>query len=473
MTRQSKSSLHSDAYILSLFCVLALVPRGPGAKASEQVFPLEAISVFDPPRGTGQEFLLGQRTGCGDKPDPNVAKYPRFASGQPLYGKVSFAEPWDKKKAGPIYFFAFDESGGTGQGYDRLYFDLNHDRDLTNDKALTVQKNPPPGAVLNSRELKQQVCFENLALPFPCGPEAERPLEMTPRLWIAADGNKVLSLLPTRAFRGRIELGGQTCDVLLGHCYYVTGWFDRPWTALQLIPLGGQLHWRWPGGDRLSAMHKIAGAFYTFSAAPTGEKLMVHPYEGPLGVLEVGPGGRNLDRVEISGSLRSAQATVALGEVIGDKPPQYTRSYRLPVGDYRFEEATVHYGELTVAICNNDYAAGERPDSASPPAYPIAIRADEPFVFDFSNHPAVLFVHPAPNQRFKPGEELGVKAVFIDPGRSIMLRGLIDQRQRREAVITDPSGKPYRSVEFLALDPKVTITRANGEIVAEGTMPFG
>jgi hypothetical protein len=164
---------------------------------------------------------------------------------------------------------------------------------------------------------------------------------------------------------------------------------------------------------------------------------------------------------------------VALGEVIGDKPPQYTRSYRLPVGDYRFEEATVHYGELTITISNDNYAEGKRPDSGHRPAYPIAIRADKPFVFDFSNKPSVLFARPAPGQRLKPGEELGVKAVFLDPVQNMWIRGLIDQRQRRETVITDPSGKPHRSVEFLALDPKVTIARANGEVVAEGTMPFG
>jgi len=53
---------------------------------------------------------------------------------------------------------------------------------------------------------------------------------------------------------------------------------------------------------------------------------------------------------------------------------------------------------------------------------------------------------------------LTVKAVLIDPELDIMIRRLYDTGQ-----------KPRR----VSLDPKVVITRADGETVAEGVMPFG
>ena len=54
------------------------------------------------------------------------------------------------------------------------------------------------------------------------------------------------------------------------------------------------------------------------------------------------------------------------------------------------------------------------------------------------------------------GQQLQVKAVLTDPQLDIMIRGLRDTRR-----------------DNLSLDPKVTITRADGRQVAEGVMPFG
>jgi hypothetical protein len=63
-------------------------------------------------------------------------------------------------------------------------------------------------------------------------------------------------------------------------------------------------------------------------------------------------------------------------------------------------------------------------------------------------------------------------AVLIDPVLDIMFRRLEDTSQQRRE--TMPEGQPYASVfTNLSLDPKVTIARTNGEIVAEGVMPFG
>ncbi len=100
--------------------------------------------------------------------------------------------------------------------------------------------------------------------------------------------------------------------------------------------------------------------------------------------------------------------------------------------------------------------------------YGIKIREDRPFVLDFSNEPEVLFVEPTSAQRFKTGEEVKVMAVLIDPVLDIMIRRLSKMMDTY-----DSDGKKRRNQKLTSLDPKVVITRADGQKVAEGVMPFG
>ncbi len=104
----------------------------------------------------------------------------------------------------------------------------------------------------------------------------------------------------------------------------------------------------------------------------------------------------------------------------------------------------------------------------------MQIGKDKPFVLDFSNKPDVMFASPAKESVYKPGDEVEVKAVLIDPVLDIMIRGLTDTRQKvKEDRQGDPAGKKGTSEQDKSLDPVVTITDSAGKNVAEGTMPFG
>ena len=118
---------------------------------------------------------------------------------------------------------------------------------------------------------------------------------------------------------------------------------------------------------------------------------------------------------------------------------------------------TIKFGNLRISVSNN-YHADNKPfgHSSDLKVYGIKIRKDKPYVLDFSNDPDVMFASPAKDYGVKLGGELQVKAVLIDPKLDIMIRRLYDQQQTR-----------------VSLDPKVLITRAGGEKVAEGVMPFG
>jgi len=59
------------------------------------------------------------------------AKEPAYVSKKPLYANVALCEDGSK-----VLTLAFDESEGTGEGYDTIYADLNFNGDLTDDKAI-------------------------------------------------------------------------------------------------------------------------------------------------------------------------------------------------------------------------------------------------------------------------------------------------------------------------------------------------
>ena len=75
----------------------------------------------------GTLMLLSVASGC--RADP--AKEPTYSSQKPRYAKVVVNEDGSK-----VLTVVFDESRGTGKGYDRMYVDLNFNGDLTDDPAI-------------------------------------------------------------------------------------------------------------------------------------------------------------------------------------------------------------------------------------------------------------------------------------------------------------------------------------------------
>lgn len=467
---------------IALLCLLliGLIHYSKG-KTQEGTFTLKKISAFNVDEKLLHNFVRGQLSQCSEQPEPGVKIYPAFRSDKPLYGSIRFAEEYGQKESGVLYHFALDESQGMGTGYDRLYFDLDRDLDLTNEEPGTPLKNPPNGAILNNKYTKKQVLFDYLNVNFENNSTKSYPLEIMPRLSIYESGSVNLSFVTAEARKGKIRIAGRRYDVLLGHNYLVTGSFNRPYTALHLIPDGDiekQLHWQ--GAERLMAIHKIEGTNYCFSATPAGDKLTAQPYDGKLGTFMGGPGERNLTYVGCQGSLSSEDKAVAIGTIQTNGWTQLSFKSEIPVGDYLPLSLTIQYKTLRIYLSDNYHADGKplnktalMSKTAPEKRYGIKIREGEPFVFDFSNKPDVLFALPAKDNRIKPGEELTVKAVLIDPELDIMIRGLTDTTRKKRRERTSADGRKYSFSEQISLDPKVIIKRANGEKVVEGVMPFG
>jgi hypothetical protein len=450
---------------------LAFQILGQGETNSNGTYKLREVSVFE----QGQDnFLRGQSGVCTGKPFSEVKAYPKFKSSKPIYGSVSFAGKRDDPGSRRTFYYALDESEGTGKGYDRLYFDSNRDLDLRNDPVLKPQAHAPKAASLKYSNIQQQVLFDFLNVDFDFGPAGTRPVELLPRFYISkydAEEYSQMNFVRTRAYEGDISLGGIEYRALLGNDYAVLGRLDDPGSALLLIPKKSGQQARWWGGDRLSGIQREAGRFYTLSTTPIGDQLTAHPYQGELGTFEIGAGERKLDTLTVQGSLKAKDSAVPVGGDMAEGSVKAERRCEIPVGDYTPSYITVQFGRLSIGISDNYHSDGKPRDRGDRPAvYGISIRKDQPFVMDFSNKPEVMFASPAREQRFRPGAELMVKAVLVDPKLDIMIRRLEDTSRKQTK---DAEGKALGYERNLSLDPKVIITRANGEKVAEGVMPFG
>ncbi len=447
--------------------------EAPGAKG-EGVFNLKEVSAFE--RG-GDSFMRGQSSECKDQPFPEVKAYPAFKSGKPVYGSVRFGGRPDEPESGMLYHWAMDESQGSGKGCDRLYFDLNRDGDLRNDPVRSRQQRPPEGAEVRYSQVKQQAIIEFLDVEFDFGSVGTRPVQLMPRFLITEYDSKQynqMSFVRTRLYEGEIKVGGEEFKARLGNDHFVSGRLDGPNTALVLVSKDAQQQQaRWWGGDRLMAVHKIGGRFYTFAANPVGDELTVRPYDGELGTLAVGPGKRSVEKLAVRGSLQAQERAVAVGDP--DSADSWSqkavRDCPLPVGDYLPAYLSFEFGRLRIGLSQNYHSDGKARDRAGRPlVYGIQIRKEKPFVLDFAAKPEVMFASPAKDQRLKLGEELQVKAVLVDPVLDIMIRDLDDSTRKQTK---DANGKALGYERNLSLDPTVLITRANGKKVAEGVMPFG
>jgi hypothetical protein len=423
------------------------------APPSEMAVPLKEIPLWEVANErVRQSFLRGQfgAMAAWHKGQVQRAKYPEFASDAPFWGIVRFLGPAPGSPESPVRHFALDGSRKDGD-YDLLYFDENTDGDLTNDRP----RKPAPELDRLARRLASttETFFEPVTVTFNVGPGVPQAVELIPYMKLFWGKTPQLTFIAARVHTGTFELDGTSYQAFVGYQNTISGRLDQPFTALHLLTQGGEPI-AWSGGDRLNATHLLGGRYYRFSCTPTGDKLTVQPYTGPLGVFEIGPGSRKVGTLTMVGSLCSATTSVPVAAAAwGTRPAEPARCCKLPVGDYRIDNLRIQADGLQVFILSNYHLDGKPMGALGrQDTYGIAIREDKPLQLAFSESGQILFAAPARGQRVRLGEELTVKAVLIDPALNVMFRDVTCGRQ---------------------LNPNVTIARANDAIVAVGWMPFG
>jgi hypothetical protein len=485
--------------------------------AKEAAFEMREIDVFKSVP-IHMELLRGQAASCSKEPSKEVKAYPKLKSKSPWYGSVKFGNVLDPAKA-VEYFFVVDESGetppeakkepakekpkeessllktlskalGSSEGpkdaaapaapkrstYDRLYIDLNHDLDLTNDPPLGPGKESLLQSLPQYGSQEKQV-FAYLEMPFDFGQGiGQKPVRLLP--WMAAEGQyATVFFMRTTAREGQIVVGKRKFQALLAQPYAIAGRYDQAAAGvfLRLTPADGVTENRYQGGfvgDSLALLRRYDNVLYTFAATPLGDRLIVKPYDGDYGVLEVGAGGRDLKQFSLQGSLRSKEHAFQIGSDDDPGARSEVRKVEVPVGDYLASYVSVQFGHLSINFSDNYHADG-KPRAIGPRVYSFAIRKDKPFVLDFSNKPEVLFANPPKNKTVKLGEEVPVAAVLVDPKLDIMIRHLMDADVKEKQTYKDANGNEQSYEQPRSLDPMVTVTNSKGEKIAGGKMPFG
>jgi hypothetical protein len=408
---------------------------------------------------------VAKATGWKTAPFPQVKAYPKLKSGRPLYGAVDFSQ-WRIDAAKPsAHFFVVDESRGTGKGYDRLYFDLNHDADLTNDPPTMPLADAGSPSYPFDGDKKTSTSFASLQMLFDFGPAfGTMPVEIVPSL---STYNEQLQMhfSAAEARVGTIRMGRYRFQAILTQSGMITGRYDKPSTELHLWTTGFcQVPFRWSswGGESLCSLRPLDRKLYSLSVTPTGDTLMVRRFRGELGVLRIEPGNRLMADVAMSGSLASENTVVPVGF------PGSVRECEVPVGDYYPQQLRLRYGRLSFWLTNNYHTDGKHHGAVGKSLCAVKIRKDRPFVLDFSNRPEVMFVDPAKDRSFKPGDEVSVNAVLVDPVLNTMIRGLDDTSRTVKKTVNGQTNEMN-----VSLDPTVTIACSSGKTVVQSTMPFG
>ncbi len=220
-------------------------------------------------------------------------------------------------------------------------------------------------------------------------------------------------------------------------------------------------------------MHRINDQMIALSATPLGDELRIEPYAGETGVLEIGPGGRAITELAVSGGLASTGRMVPLGQhrIVPDAP--VARRHELPVGDYFAPSLIVRYGRLRFGCRILTQFALQPEERPKPVSFRIRIRKDEPFVLDFSGKPEVVFMTPVTKQSFKPGQIVGIRAMLAERERGIVITGLEDTTRPKGRERFKIDDEEFTVLVYERLDPEVVIRNAKGEEVARGKMPFG
>lgn len=212
------------------------------------------------------------------------------------------------KLGGKDYGFVLDAQDAKSGGYGRLYFDFNHNGDLTDDKPVDAL--PARGTARGSSSYRFS-SFPRVDVTLTLdGEKLDYSFFLTAYSMVTAKTGYASASLNAAAYReGDISLGGKTRHVVLLD-YNSNGCFNDEFTVRGNVQtLGGVVYpekgdilvidpdpavsGRFyaydvigdPSRHLVSKLAGIDGRFYTLKLSPTGEKLSLEPSSLPLGHL--------------------------------------------------------------------------------------------------------------------------------------------------------------------------------------------
>ena len=268
---------------------------------------------------------------------------------------------------------------------------------------------------------------------------------------------------PPFARKGEIKMRGRRYTALLAQVGTTTGSFDRPETVLLLISADNPGRRIQSYEKHLGSIRTVEGKYYRISATPTGDRLTVTPCGEKVGVLQIGAGGRDIEKPVVAGGLlTSKKGAVPLGNFYYPVPAEDPAQRRVPVGDYAGDHLTVCFGNVLASVQPNGQ-----------PAFNLRIRKDTPLTLNFSAKGNLLLRTPRPAQTFKPGSRVLLDAVIVDPELNLQVGAWEAPRKADKRTYTYGLGKKFTAnSSSVPIAPTFVIRNSSGKQVATGKLPF-
>ena len=229
----------------------------------------------------------------------------------------------------------------------------------------------------------------------------------------------------------------------------------------------------WSGSNNLHSYHKFDDKFFEFMLIENGTKIAARPYTGPLGIIKFSKGSREQEKVKFWGTLKKEDGLAVLLGKVKEIQPDMVTECAIPIGDYRLSQMYITYDNLLIRTTDNSTNIPDR-FNRQDIVYSIHVCQDKPYVLDFSNEPKVIFNQQPMNQTaFSRGNQITFTTILVDPKLDIKIWGLEDTSLKVDKELKLPGGMVHTITVNKSLDPKIVIARADGEVLAEGVMPFG
>ncbi len=429
-------------------------------------------------------IFAGPTASLRTQPAKEVKGYPKLSSKQPLYGSITFDRGPGEPGPATMVYFVLDESGTENAGekaakpdaakpaadnppksrYDRLYFNVDRNLDLTSDAAVSPIKDLPDGLARLLAGPQTTIVFNTVRIPLDEDPKAKGAVvSVLPMIVLYGktyEGNAGrMVLMAASARKGELRLGKRAYSALLVPRNGMSGRMDHANTQLLLSPVDGRKPAPSdPGMNVLGAIRAADGEFYRLSATPSGDRLTVRALGGERGVFELSVGDKEIKPLGVAGILAWKDSMLPLGE-IGERAA--TAKYRLPVGDYRPSLLMADCGNLRISL-RDDYTLTT--GTASKRAGSIEVRKNKPYVLDLATRPEVHFQAPCEGETFKPGDQIRLAAVLRFPHNGLLIGGLEDMSKKTgETKWTAEDGTQMTSPQYSSLVPTVVITDSSGK----------
>jgi hypothetical protein len=446
-SRKRRFPWHIALAAVFLAIVAGFVLWGRGAATRTQ-FAMAEVSFPSDLLMPPEEWPCEARSG-------EVTRYPQFKSASPLYGRVflSYADRMGHGEAG--YFFAIDESKGTGKGYDTFYLDANHNLDLTDDRP---SKASPVGAGTG------QVFFDPVTIPG--ARDDGTDASIAPRLSSRVGVGDMVAFPPATVRQGRVRIAGKWYVATMIHDDARAAAYDNPrHTSLSLSKPESAIHigkFSYPLSTReeylgyISTTIPIHGSWCDFLTTASGDTLTVRPYAGDLGLLQVSCGGKTAGNDITGGGLRRPDGT-DLGlsplTVGASKPP--ANGLSLPVGDYSPEYVMVRAGQIEF-MAQRDYAGRSRADLTASDYY-LKVRKDKPCLLEIDSTAEIVWFDPSFQPR-RPGQT-------VDVYPRLSTHGLLIHTVRAVAPVNPTRVPPPVRTDLV---PTVLIQDSTGRTLTQG-----